>query len=217
MWADRWITFVSSIPEDLKWELLERISDKTVEEIDTRGAVSVLAATADTDLAADVFSRLCTLRAEISTAAGEAAQSLWKISGRLQELFRTISPNVAVSGMLSRLSPEFNGIEYDLVIDLFGRIGGEDSDLRSQIEEDQRQLLRKYLKEGLPFALNQDDFNGHLKAHLALALARVGEPSDMDDVHRLIRADIDRLRRGRAALVERRTRSVDQWCNHVMD
>ena len=98
LWADRWITFVSSIPEDLKRELLERISDKAVEETDTRGAVSVLAATADTDLAADVFSRLCILRGEISTAAGEAAQSLWKASGRLQDLFRTISPNVAVSG-----------------------------------------------------------------------------------------------------------------------
>ena len=103
--------------------------------------------------------------------------------------------------MLSRLSQEFNGIEYNLVIDLFGRIGGEDSDLRSRIEETQRQLLRNYLKEGVQFALNQDDFNGHLKAHLALALARVGEPSDMDDVHRLIRADIDRWRRGRAALL----------------
>jgi hypothetical protein len=201
LWADRWITFVSSIPEALKRELLERISDKAVEETDNRGAVSVFAATADTDLAADVFSRLCTLRAEISTAGGEPAQSLWKVSGRLQDLFRTISPNVAVSGMLSRLSPEFNGTEYDLVIDLFGRIGGEDSDLRSLIEEDHRQRLRKYLKEGLPFALNQDDFNGHLKAHLALALARVGEPDDMHDVHRLIRADIDRLRRGRAALL----------------
>ena len=201
LWADRWITFVASIPEGLKRELLEKISDKTVEEIDTRAAVSVLAATADANLAVDVFSRLCILRAEISTAPDETAQSLWKTSGRLQDLFRTISPNIAVSGMLSRLSPQFNGIEYDLVIDLFGSIGGEDSDLRSSIEETQRQLLRNYLKEGVQFALNQDDFNGHLKAHLALALARVGEPSDMDDVHRLIRADIDRWRRGRAALL----------------
>jgi hypothetical protein len=201
LWADRWITFVSSIPEDLKRELLGKISDKAIEEIDTRGAVSVLAATADTNLAADVVSRLCILRGEISTAAGETVQSLWKASGRLQDLFRTISPNVAVSGMLSRLSPEFNGIEYNLVIDLFGSIGGEDSDLRSSIEENQHQLLRNYLKEGVQFALNQDDFNGHLKAHLAMALARVGEPSDMDDVHCLIRADIDRFRQGRAALV----------------
>jgi hypothetical protein len=199
LWADRWITFVASIPEDLKQELLEKISEKAVQETDTSGAVSVLAATAHTDLAADVFSRLCTLRAEISTAAGEPAQSLWKVSGQLQELFRTISPNVAVSGMLSRLSPEFNDIEYDVVIDLFGRIGGEDPDLRSLVEEDHRQRLRKYLKEGLPFALDQDDFNGHFKTHLALTLARVGERADMDDVHRLIRADIDRVRRGRAA------------------
>lgn len=200
LWADRWITYVASIPEDLKRELIEKISDKAVNEIDSRGTISVLAATADTDLAADVFSRLCILRGEISAAAREPSQSLWKASGRLQDLFRTISPNVAVSGLLSRLSPGFNSIEYELVTDLFGRIGGEDSDLRSLIEEDQRQLLRKYLKQGLPFVLKQDDFNGHLKAHLALALARVGESDDMGCVHRLIRADLDRLRRGRAAL-----------------
>ena len=196
-----WIGFVSSIPEDLKCELLERIRNKAVEEIYIRGAVSVLAATADTDLAAEVFSRLCTLRDEILTAADKTAQNLREVSGRLEELFRAIPPNVAVSGMISRLSQEFNGIEYNLVIDLFGRIGVEDSDLRSRIEEAQNQLLRNYLKEGVQFTLNQDDFDGHLKAHLALALARVGEPSDMDDVHRLIRADIDRVREGRAAAV----------------
>lgn len=199
LWADQWTAFISTIPEALKRELLDKIGDENSERNDTRGAIAVLVATADLDLAREVFSRLCTLRSKTSAVGYESARSLWEAARRLEDLFRTMPPSVAVSGMLNRLSPNFDAIEYVLVVDLFGRIGVEDSDLRSLMEDDRQQLLRKYLKDGVPFALSQDDFNGHLKAYLAVALARVGEVEDMDDVHRLIRADIDRLRRGRAA------------------
>jgi len=199
LWADQWTAFISTIPEALKRGLLDKISDENSERNDTRGAIAVLVATADLDLAREVFSRLCTLRSKTSAVGYESARSLWEAARRLEDLFRTMPPSVAVSGMLNRLSPNFDAIEYALVVDLFGRIGVEDSDLRSLMEDDRQQLLRKYLNDSVPFALSQDDFNGHLKAYLAVALGRVGEAEDMDDVHRLIRADIDRLRRGRAA------------------
>lgn len=199
LWGDHWTALISSVPASLRQTLLERIGSEDLEQRNTRGIISVLAATADADLAGDVFSRWCGLRADVSAAAGESAQARWAISRQLEELFRALPPNVAVSGMLSRLSTKFDAVEYGVAIELLGRIGAEDSDLRSQVQGDLRQILRRYLKEGVPFALSQDDFSGQLKMHLALSLARVGDPEDMADLHRLIRADIERERRGRAA------------------
>jgi hypothetical protein len=206
LWADQWTGFISKIPEASKRELLERISDENGEQDDTRGATAVLAATSDLDVAREVFSRLCTIRAKILAAArksttnlSESTRNLWEASRRLEELFRTMPPDIAVSGVLNCPSPNFDAIKYAVVIDLFGRIGVEDSDFRTLMKDDRRQLLRKYLKEGVSFALSQDDFNGHLKAHLALALARVGDPEDMDDLYRLVQAEIERRRRGIAA------------------
>ena len=48
--------------------------------------------------------------------------------------------------------------------------------------------------------LRQADFSGDEKANLASSIAQVGEPEDMADLVILIRADIERIRRGRAAL-----------------
>lgn len=199
LWADHWTSLVSSIPETVRGELLERIGGEDLGHTDSQGIVSVLASTTDADLAGEVFSRLCSIRSDISNAGGGGAPSRSAILRQLEELFRALPPNVAVPGLLSRLSPECDPIEYDVAIYLFGRIGVEDSDLRSQVENGNRQILRRYLKEGVAFALSQDDFSGELKAHLALALARVGDPEDTADLHRLILADIERRRRGLAA------------------
>jgi len=54
---------------------------------------------------------------------------------------------------------------------------------------------------GLSFVLTQDDFSGETKATLASALARVGKPEDMPDLAQLIKADIERVRKGREAWV----------------
>ncbi len=199
LWPDHWISLVSSIPEALRRELLERIGGEDLGHTDSQAVVSVLAATADADLAGEVFSRLCSIRSDISQAGGGGDATRSAILRQLEELFRVLPPNVAVSGLLSRLSPEFDPIEYGVAIELFGRIGVEDSDLKSQVETGHRQILRRYLKGGVAFTLGQDDFSGGLKAHLALALARVGDPEDTADLHRLIRADIERRRRGLAA------------------
>ena len=199
LWGDQWTVLISSIPEALRQELLERIGGEDLEHADTRPIVLVLTTTADTNLAGEVFSRLCSIRSDIWNNRGGGDATRWAIWRQLEELFRALPPNVAVSGMLSHLSPEFDPVQYSVAIDLFGMISVEDSDLRSQIQDDVRQILRRYLREGVVFALSQDDFSGQLKAELALALARVGDSEDMAILHRLIRGDIERLRRGRAA------------------
>lgn len=199
LWAGRWGEFISKIPEKLKRELLDKISDENSERNDTRGAFAILVATADVDLAQEVFSRLCTLRSNLSSVGYESNKGSWAAARRLEDLFCAMPPTVAVSGMLNRLSSSLDAIEYVLVIDLIGRIGNEDADQRSLMVDEHRALVRKYLKGGVSFALSQDDFNGHLKAHLALALGRIGDPADMDDLYRLVQAEVERRRRGIAA------------------
>ncbi|OXH93973.1 hypothetical protein CA830_04375 [Burkholderia multivorans] len=49
--------------------------------------------------------------------------------------------------------------------------------------------------------LNQDDFTGEEKANLASSIAQIGEPDDMAEMIRLIRADIERVRLGKAARI----------------
>lgn len=199
LWADHWVTMLLGIPESLRNELLEKISSVGLEYNEIRRIISVLAATADTGLAGNVFSRMCRLRFDISSNKRETNTTRWEILRQLEDLYRAIQPNVAVSGMLTSRSESFDQVQYTTAVELFGRIGVEGPELRSQLQEDFRQNLRKYLKEGLSYVLSQEDYDGHLKMSLATALARVGDPEDMDALHGLIRADIDRVRQGRAA------------------
>ena len=71
----------------------------------------------------------------------------------------------------------------------------------SVVDNDLREGLRAYLKSSVGLVLRQDDFNGEQKANLASSIAQVGKPEDMEDLVALIRADIERVRRGRAARV----------------
>ena len=193
------MTFISNLHQDFKQNLLKRISEEALEHRDNSAIVSILVATADSNLAGDVFSRLCSLRNEASDSSGKTAKTQWDIIRQLQELFRAMPPDVAISGMLGHLSLKFNSVELRVAIELLGRIGDTGSDLRGQLSDDIRQTLRTYLKGGLPFVLTQDDFNGSLKSELATALARIGNPEDIDDLNKLIQADIERMRKGREA------------------
>lgn len=198
LWSDRWITFISGLSQDFKKDLLKKISTEDLGHRNGSDIVSVLVSTADADLAGDVFSRLCSFRIETETLhfSGKATETHWAIIRQLQDLFRAIPSDVAVSGMLGRLSLEFNPFEHRVAIELLGRIGDTGSDLKSQLADDLRQGLRAYLKRGVSSVLSQDDFNGSLKSELATALARVGDPEDMADLDKLIQADIERMRKG---------------------
>ena len=67
-------------------------------------------------------------------------------------------------------------------------------------DDDLKARLRAYLKSSIDLVLRQDDFHGREKANLASSIAQVGKPEDMADLVTLIRADIERMRRARAAL-----------------
>lgn len=196
LWRDLWTTFILGLPRDFKKNLFKRISNEALEYRNNSSIVSVLVATADADLAGDVFSRLCSLRIEIIHSHGKTTEIHWEIIRQLQGLFRAIPSDMAISGMLGRMSSEFNPVEHQVAIELLGRIGDTGFDLKGQLAEDLRQGLRSYLKRGISSVLSQDDFNGSLKSELATALARVCDPEDIADLNKLIQADIERIRKG---------------------
>lgn len=202
VWPDHWITMLLSIPEALRTNLYEKIGNQDLEYNDKSRIISVLAPTADADFAGTVFRRMCRLNSEISSNPREQNQTRWAILRQLEELYRTMPPDTAVSGLLSSLVDTFDQFQYFTTVELFGLIGGENFDIREKIPDNIREKLRKYLVDGLSFTLSEHDYNGHLKMSLAMALARVGESSDMDILHSLIQADIDRLRRGREARIK---------------
>jgi hypothetical protein len=59
--------------------------------------------------------------------------------------------------------------------------------------------LRTYVKRALPIVLQQDDYDGWIKANVASLIAQVGAPEDVDDLIALVRADIERVRLAREA------------------
>jgi hypothetical protein len=197
---ETWISQVISLPEDLKERLLEEIDTEDPKQFDISGIASLLPAIEDASLAEKIFSRLCAIQRSISDTLDPQNEVRRRIARQLEDLFRALQPNVAVAGLSTCFAGGYDSVEFTAVIEIFSRADGKVSDLRSQLRDDLRINLRTYLKNGLRFALNQDDFRGEMKAHLATALARVGEAGDMQELHELTRAEIERVREGRAAL-----------------
>jgi hypothetical protein len=218
LWRESWISLVRSIPEDMKERLLQEVSGEDLQHTHKR-QIAILAAIADSSLAETIFSKLFAIRRSISHPRDPANQAKWAITRQLEDLLRTLPPNIAVVGLSNSFTREFDAIEFTVVIHAFSMVGRDESDLRSILRDDLRQNLRRYLKNGLHFVLTQDDFSGEMKAHLASALARVGNPEDMPDLAQLVKADIERVRKGRTAwvrgerseLANRRVMSYANW------
>jgi hypothetical protein len=201
LWPDRWVTLVTDFPDDLKEGLFAKLCAGSLEQGDEERVITVLRANIGADFIKRALSVLCRISTETGMGVGEERERRWAIRMQLQELIRAVPPDIAVAGTLSGLSATLNGVEYEVVAELFGRVNNDEAVLRGQLREELRQGIRRYLKDGISFALSQDDFGGGLKAEVAIALARIGEPEDMSDLERLVRADIERVRGGRAARV----------------
>jgi hypothetical protein len=196
---DFWIGYVTSIPQEMRETLLKRLETEDLQHARLGGGMSVLAAAPDSATVQRVFAKLCELQQVITSQPEQRDELEWAISRQLEDLFRLSAPKVTVEGLAGELAGEIDARRLIVVCRLFSRIGRENSDLRKELPDDLRQALRVYLIKGLPVMLRQEDFSGNLKADLASALARVGEPEDIAILHELIRSDIERVRRGREA------------------
>lgn len=189
---------ITVIPKTLESELLNRLATENLNYAE-RSIIAVLCATATVGLAEDVFSRLCTLQREIDASLPARDQLRGTIFRQLEDLLRRIPAGTTVAALSSIFPEPFDAVQFRVVTQMFSRVGREESDLRKELPEELRKGLRCYFKNGVPFALSQDDMSGQLLAHLASALARVGEREDLADLADLIQADLRRLKNIREA------------------
>ena len=199
---EEWIDLVSEIPPDLRQDLIHMIAAEEAAQIKTAEIVSLLPTISDASLAETIFNRLCEIRITISDVYDEANNAKRDALRLLEELFRSLPPNDAIRGLGNCFVKEYDLTRFTTVISLFSRVRSRGPDLRTELREDLRQNLRLYLKNGLQFALSQEDFRGELKAELATALSRIGDPGDMQELNELTSAEIQRLRTGREALAQ---------------
>jgi len=193
-----WLPFAIAIPDGLVEKYLQRLETEDFKNRHFGGMIAVIAARADANLAARVFAKLRELRRKVDAEPGMRHEFEWQVMNQLEAVFRRLPDNVAAAGILSSVTSG-DPIDIKVATDLLSRVARSDVEPLRIADDDLKACLRGYLKSSVDVVLRQDDFNGEEKANLASSIAQVGKPEDMADLVTLIRADIERMRRGRAA------------------
>jgi hypothetical protein len=197
LWHDYWTPYVTSIPPQMRESLLKRLETEDLQHARRGNEISILAAVPEAAMVQRVFGKLCELRQKITSDPDSKHELEWAVEHQLEDLFRLLPAKDAVEGLTPELKGDIEALRLIVVCRLFSRVAREDSDLRQEFSDSQRQMLRAYLLKGVPIMLQQEDFSGNMKADLASALARVGEAEDLGCLHELIQADVERVRKGR--------------------
>ncbi|HEV7506086.1 MAG TPA: hypothetical protein VGS07_14350 [Thermoanaerobaculia bacterium] len=195
-----WLPFATTIPDDLVERYLQRLETEDFQNRHIDGMIAVIAARADAKLAASVFANFRKLRRKVDAEPGVWHEFEWQIMHQLETLFRRLPDDIAVAGILSSVAVS-DPLDIKVAADLLSGVARSDEEPLRIADDDLKARLRAYLKGSVEVILRQDDFDGKEKANLASSIAQVGKPEDdMADLVTLIRADIERIRRGQAAL-----------------
>ena len=195
---EEWFPFVTVVPENLVETYLHRLETEHLGRPHYDGMIAVIAAGADPALASRVFAKVRELRRRVDAGPGQQHEFEWQVMTQLAAVFRHLPDDVAAAGVLSSVTSG-DPLDVKVAADLLSRVARTDMEPLRVADDDLRERLRAYLKSSVALVLRQDDFDGKEKANLASSIAQVGQPEDMADLVMLIRADIERLRRGRAA------------------
>ncbi len=193
-----WLPFATIIPDNLVEKYLQRLETEDLKNGHFGGMISIIAARAEANLAARVFAKLRELRRGVDAEPGVRHELEWQIMRQLEAVFRDFPDDIAAAGILSSVTSG-DPLDIKVAAGLLSRVARSDVEPLRIAADDLKARLRAYLKSDVEVVLRQDDFNGEEKANLASSIAQAGKPEDMADLVRLIRADIERVRRGRAA------------------
>lgn len=193
-----WLPFATAIPDGLVEKYLRRLETENLKNWHFGGMISIIAARADANLAARVFAKLRDLRRGVDAEPSVRHELKWQIMRQLEAVFRDLPDDIAAAGILSSVTSG-DLLDIKVASGLLSRVARSDVEPLRIADDDLKARLHAYLKSSVDVVLRQDDLNGEEKANLASSIAQVGKPEDMADLVRLIRADIKRVRRDRAA------------------
>ena len=193
-----WLPFATVIPDGLAETYLNRLQTEEVKNWRLEGMISVIADRADAELATRIFAKLRELRRKVDSEPRQRHEFERQVLRQLEALFRRLPDDVVAAGVLSSVTSS-NPLDIKVAADLLSKVARADLEPLRVADDNLRKRLRAYLKRSVRLVLRRDDFNGAEKANLASSMAQVGKPEDMVDLVTLIRADIERVRRGRAA------------------
>ena len=193
-----WLPFAAVIPDGLVEQCLQRLETEDLKSARFEGMAVVVAARADVKLAARVFAKLRELRRKVDAEPDQRHEFEWRVFKQLEVVFRHLPDDVATAGVLSSVTSG-NPLDIKVAAYVLSRVARPDVEPLHIADDDLKARLRAYLEGSVDLVLRQDDFNGKEKANLASSIAQVGKPENMANLVTLIRADIERVRRGRAA------------------
>jgi HEAT repeat protein len=188
--GDQWVPFVQSVPAQQPNDLIHQLATRELQYREASAFRIILSASATPALAEQVFVKLCEVQR--ATSAAGVLPLVWRCLDQLREVIRAFPVDIVLTGIMESLTGEFAADTFRAVAEVFGRVNADAEELRSAISEPLRQSLRCYLKEGISKLLADDLFDDATRSHVAIALARVGDPEDLVDLRRIIDADIDR-------------------------
>ena len=194
---EHWMLFATIIPDHVVEECLTRLETEDLEYRRSKGMTAVVAAGADSKQAARVFGALRRISQRVEAEPDQQQAFEWRVMRQLEDLFRRLPDDVAAAGVISSVT-EGDPLDIKVSARLLSTVGMAEEERLHITDGDRKARLRAYLKDSIGVVLAQDDFAGEQNAHLASAIAQVGEPEDMADLRRLIRADIERVNRGLA-------------------
>jgi hypothetical protein len=198
-WREQSAGYITTIPEELRQQLVARMEGENIEQVRRGNPAGVLTAVADAAMAQRLFRRLCAVRKEMLDAPKQRHELAFAIQRQIVSFLRGLPPDLTARAVLNELTSESALVEMDAVCHVFSNVGYPEYDLGGRLDTALSERLRAYVSGAIEVALNQDDFSGELKGHLASILSMIGSPADMPDLDRLIRADLERSREGRAA------------------
>ena len=193
-----WLRLATSIPHGLIDTCLRRLETEDLGHWRSKGMIAIVVTQADAELPQRAFARLRALQRTVDAEPGRGHQLERKVIRQLEDLLHSLPDDLVATGVLASVACG-DPLDIKVTASLLSRVARSDKEPLSIADPGLRSTLRAYLKDGVDLVLNQDDYDGREKANLASAIAQVGTPEDLEGLVALIRADIERVRRGVAA------------------
>ena len=145
LWHDYWISYVTSIPPEMRESLLKRLETEDLQHARRGNGISILAAVPDNAMVQRVFVRLCELRQKITSEPERRHELESAVEHQLEGLFRLLPAKDAVEGLTPELTGDIEAPRLVVVCRLFSRVGREDTDLRAELSDSLRQTVFAHL------------------------------------------------------------------------